>query len=149
MQINNLHSKIWENIWQSVINDPPKRHEKNTQRHLELWDKKAKGFSERTSEADAAQRKQKIIKWLQDEGALTKDAKVLDIGAGPGNWAIFDITDAIRKQVTEAIKSQSTDGIFRNDKRFSRHYAMASQAMIYFDNEKNITQSHAIFFLDR
>jgi predicted O-methyltransferase YrrM len=88
MQMNNHQRKIWENIWQSVIDDPPKRHEKNTQRHLERWDKKAKGFSERTSEADATQRKQKIIKWLQNEGALTKDAKVLDIGAGPGNWAI-------------------------------------------------------------
>jgi len=79
---------IWKNIWQSVINDPPKRHEKNMQRHLQRWDKMAKGFSERTSEVEVTQRKQRIIKWLKDEGVLTKDAKVLDIGAGPGNWAL-------------------------------------------------------------
>jgi len=88
MQIKNNQMKIWENIWESVINDPPKRHEKNTQRHLQRWDKKAKSFSERTTGTDASQRKQRIIKWLQNEGVLTKNAKVLDIGAGPGNWAI-------------------------------------------------------------
>ena len=88
MHIKKNQSDIWENVWQSVINDPPKQHKKNSQRHLQRWDKKAKGFLERTSEPKATQRKQRIINWLKNEGALTKDTKVLDIGAGPGNWAI-------------------------------------------------------------
>ncbi|ETR71757.1 MAG: SAM-dependent methyltransferase [Candidatus Magnetoglobus multicellularis str. Araruama] len=88
MQIKNHQTNIWENIWQSVINDPLKRHEKDTQRHLQRWDKKAKGFLERASEPEATQRKQNTIRLLKNEGVLTKDTKVLDIGAGPGNWAI-------------------------------------------------------------
>lgn len=45
-------------------------------------------FAERTLDKDNCDKRQKTITWLQELGALQEGATVLDIGAGPGNWAL-------------------------------------------------------------
>lgn len=80
------HRQFWEDRWQAAVTDAPMRRDSNNA--MQRWNKMAYDFAERTSDKDNCDKRQKTITWLQELGALQKGATVLDIGAGPGNWAL-------------------------------------------------------------
>lgn len=82
--------KFWEDRWQSFIDASPlsKRRNPNGGR-IKRWNKMAAGFAERTSDKQSAHKRLKSIQWFKDLGALKPGARVLDIGAGPGNWTLL------------------------------------------------------------
>jgi SAM-dependent methyltransferase len=84
--------QFWEDHWQSALAASPLRKRAKDGRskdtHLKRWNKMAPDFARRTGEKRASEKRRKTIQWLQDEGALKPGARVLDIGAGPGNWSI-------------------------------------------------------------
>lgn len=81
--------KFWENRWQSHIDASPLRQRRNPNvGSMKRWNKMAAEFTERTSEKETADKRLKSIQWLKDRGVLKPGARVLDIGAGPGNWSL-------------------------------------------------------------
>ncbi len=83
---------FWESEWQRAIDrSGPALHgtdEETAQKPMERWNKMAKDFAERTSKQKSTERRDKTIQLLVDKEVLTPDTRVLDIGAGPGAWAL-------------------------------------------------------------
>ena len=76
----------WKELWKSVLkNDPEKKPDRD---HIKNWDQRAQGFAKRVDSPEAVLRKERIFSMLKDAGALEAGTRVLDIGAGPGSWAI-------------------------------------------------------------
>lgn len=80
------NEQFWENVWLSAIEQVPDN--KSSGAKVKRWDKRAAGFAKHTAAPEAVKRKEKILSMLKDAGALKSGINVLDIGAGPGNWAI-------------------------------------------------------------
>lgn len=84
------NSKFWINLWKEAQRRSPMR---NRRRHtekdmIEMWNNRAKHFAKNTNKHTGQKRRQRVLGFLEQEGALQKGFKVLDIGAGPGNFAI-------------------------------------------------------------
>ena len=56
--------------------------------HYKKWDKRAPMFDKRSTTPEAVARKEQILSMLKKAGALKAGIRVLDVGAGSGNWAI-------------------------------------------------------------
>ena len=98
------NEQLWEELWLSAIKpkqiDKSKKSDQNSELSNEKqngdngddpvkrWDRMAGGFAKRSGSPEALKRKEKIMSMLKEAGALINGAKVLDIGAGPGNWTI-------------------------------------------------------------
>lgn len=81
---------FWESEWQAAIdlsrtNFPEKERNPG---QMTRWNKMAKDFAERTDKQKATQLRDKTIRFLVDRKILTPKTRVLDIGAGPGAWAL-------------------------------------------------------------
>ncbi len=83
------NQQFWEDRWRAAVeNSPMRRRRRNGGDTMQRWNKMAPDFAERTSDKDNDDKRQKTIAWLRDTGALKENTKILDIGAGPGNWAL-------------------------------------------------------------
>lgn len=81
--------QFWEDRWREAVkNSPMRRRRLQGNDPMQRWNKMAGDFAERTSEKESGDKRQKILDWLCETGALRAGAKILDIGAGPGNWAL-------------------------------------------------------------
>jgi SAM-dependent methyltransferase len=88
--VSTKETRFWEDRWHSFIDASPLRKRRNPDGGcIKRWNKMAAAFSERTSDEQTAAKRLEIIQWLKDLGALKPGARVLDIGAGPGNWALL------------------------------------------------------------
>ncbi|GAB6906330.1 Methylase involved in ubiquinone/menaquinone biosynthesis [Desulfosarcina cetonica] len=84
------HSHFWEERWQSIIDASPlRRRRKGGAEAMGRWDKMAADFAQRTADPTAAEKRRRTVAWMTDRGALPDGARVLDIGAGPGNWSLL------------------------------------------------------------
>lgn len=81
--------RIWEERWQSAIDNSAVRRRKKKDNPLQRWNKMAADFARRTSAKEDQDKRRKTLVWLEEIGALTRESKVLDIGAGPGNWSLI------------------------------------------------------------
>lgn len=77
---------FWEEVWVAAIEKAPAKYNGNA--NVKRWDRMAPNFAKKVSGEEAARRKEKIFSMLTAAGALKSGTTVLDIGAGPGNWAI-------------------------------------------------------------
>ncbi|SLM28367.1 putative SAM-dependent methyltransferase [Desulfamplus magnetovallimortis] len=80
------NQKFWKDLWHNAIDNASE--EKSCTENVKRWDKRADSFAKRTSSPEAIRRKEDIFSMLFSAGALKSGSRVLDIGAGPGNWAI-------------------------------------------------------------
>lgn len=69
-------SKLWER---------DKKNEKNQQKY---WDSRAREFNSRLSENRDKKETELVLSYLGQKGALNKNGSVLDIGCGPGKYAL-------------------------------------------------------------
>ena len=81
---------FWEEQWQeSVDNSPVRNRELNFGTgKMDRWNKMAKDFAGRADSDKSTARRRETISDLCVRGILTKESTVLDIGAGPGTWAL-------------------------------------------------------------
>lgn len=83
------NQQFWEDRWQAAVeNSPMRKRRQEGGDAMQRWNKMAGDFAERTSDKENGEKRQKILAWLQETVALREGAKILDIGAGPGNWAL-------------------------------------------------------------
>nr|WP_320193161.1 class I SAM-dependent methyltransferase [uncultured Desulfobacter sp.] len=80
------NQSVWNNLWLNELkNDPEKKTDTN---HYKKWDKRAKKFDKQSATPEAVSRKERILSMLRNAGALQAGSRVLDVGAGSGNWAV-------------------------------------------------------------
>jgi SAM-dependent methyltransferase len=83
-------TRFWEEYWQLVIEKSPLHKRRNGSANpMRRWNRMAADFAERTADARSGRKRLKTIAWLTEQGALTPGSRVLDIGAGPGNWTVL------------------------------------------------------------
>lgn len=85
-----LNEDFWERQWQSAIDNAPTRRRAipSDQRKIKRWDKMAADFAKHTSGPEQNSERLKRIQELVEMNAVGPGRKVLDIGAGPGSWAL-------------------------------------------------------------
>lgn len=77
---------IWTNLWLNELKNDPEKKRDST--HYKKWDKRAQVFDKRSATPEAVARKERILSMLRNQGALKPGIRVLDVGAGAGNWAV-------------------------------------------------------------
>lgn len=82
--------EFWIKLWEEALHSSPvrKRRRHTETEMIEMWNNRAKDFAENTNRNNGQKRRQRVLDFLEQEGALQEGFKVLDIGAGPGNFAI-------------------------------------------------------------
>lgn len=76
----------WKELWLNELKNDPEK--KGGTDHFKKWDKRARVFDQRSAAPEAVSRKEHILSMLREAGALQSGSRVLDVGAGSGNWAI-------------------------------------------------------------
>ncbi len=80
------NQEFWKDLWHSALEKAPEKRPGRDP--IKNWDRRAKGFAKRVDSPESVQRKERIFSMLKEAGALGAGTRVLDIGAGPGSWAI-------------------------------------------------------------
>lgn len=80
--------EFWAKLWKDAREKSPmnKRRGRTEQEMVESWNKRAQGFAQRTGKGQ--ERQNRVLGMLEQEGVFEPGIQVLDIGAGPGNFAI-------------------------------------------------------------
>ena len=85
--MNDNNYKMWNDRWREALAASPMRRRRSGD-PMKRWNNMAGDFAERTGNRENNDKRLKVITWLRERGALFPGARVIDIGAGPGNWAI-------------------------------------------------------------
>ncbi len=80
----------WRQLWlQSKARSPVNRRERRGfLAEIERWNQRACSYAEQTESEGNRRRRDRVLQWLAEEGCVQRGFRVLDIGAGPGNFAI-------------------------------------------------------------
>ena len=73
---------------------------------LERWNTRAPGYAEHSESEGSQERRDRILDWLEQAGALQSDYRVLDIGSGPGNFSI-----PLARRVAEVVAVEPARGM--------------------------------------
>lgn len=81
---------FWARAWEAARERSlgARRAARDEEEMVAAWNRRAPRWARRTGSEAAHQRRREILAWLEQEGALRRGIRVLDIGAGPGNFAI-------------------------------------------------------------
>ena len=80
----------WKRLWLEAKERSPvnRRERRGNQAEIERWNLRAPSYAEHSESEESRDRRDQILTWLESEGALKLKFRVLDIGAGPGNFAV-------------------------------------------------------------
>ena len=83
--------EIWRRSWLEAKKRSPvnRRELAGEGAEIDRWNARACGYAEHTDTEKSRKRHDEILNWLQRSGALQAGIRVLDIGAGPGNYAVL------------------------------------------------------------
>jgi len=83
--------KLWRRLWaEAQASSAVARRERYGPREdLESWSRRAAAFARQSENAASRRRRQTQLDWLAERGALEPGYRVLDIGAGPGTFALL------------------------------------------------------------
>lgn len=131
MSVDTTHPVVWETIWNDVQANSPlrRRRIRSDEERVQRWDRMAQGFAQRTERESAGKKREKILAWLREEGALKPGIRILDVGGGPGNWAlplaetaahvtVVEPSSAMVAILEKRIKDQNRDNITVVQKRW-------------------------------
>lgn len=78
---------FWEEIWERS-NQKQKKKVVNYQENINMWNRRAETFAKDTDNETNEDRRNKVFQFLEDCGLELAAATVLDLGCGPGNYAL-------------------------------------------------------------
>jgi SAM-dependent methyltransferase len=80
--------EFWEQAWQEAHKYSLHARKRRELDQLDYWNSMAKFFANTAKKKAGKKRPQKVLSWLEQEGAWKPGSNVLDIGAGAGNFTI-------------------------------------------------------------
>jgi len=78
----------WEKAWQQERRHSLYGVQQPERSGWEWWDRRAEGFASQTGDESWRQRQEQLIRTFEQQNFLGPDVEVLDIGSGPGNYAL-------------------------------------------------------------
>ncbi len=82
--------RFWASRWQEHHDASIQgRRRRSGSEPMKRWNKMAPDFARNTDRADLAEQRRAVVNDLVACGALAAGFRVLDIGAGPGSWALL------------------------------------------------------------
>jgi SAM-dependent methyltransferase len=102
--------EFWRRLWrQAQASSPVARRERfGLRQDIEGWSRRAASFARQSENASSRRWRQAQLDWLAERGALDPRARVLDIGAGPGTFAI-----PLAARVREVVALEPAAGMAR------------------------------------
>ncbi|GBF74815.1 SAM-dependent methyltransferase [Paenibacillus sp. 598K] len=79
---------IWEQAWREDADTAARKMQRAGVDPTRSFDQKAIAFDRETFSAEGRKRARRIIGWLEDQGVKLEGARVLDIGAASGGFAV-------------------------------------------------------------
>ncbi|MFS0723618.1 class I SAM-dependent methyltransferase [Paenibacillus sp. 1P07SE] len=79
---------VWEQAWQEDEHTPVNKMRKAGINPARSFDTKAQTFDREVFSEAGRKRARRIIGWLEDQGVVLEGAKILDIGAASGGFAV-------------------------------------------------------------
>lgn len=80
---------FWDDVWKEAKERHSSRRKKRSLKEsVRYWDKRAKNFDKIVGGKGKAERVNGVLRWLENQGVDLHNIKVLDIGAGPGAFAL-------------------------------------------------------------
>jgi SAM-dependent methyltransferase len=80
--------EFWEMAWQAAWEQSLLYRQQPGRSGSDYWNRRAARFTAQTQEGDAVEQIMKVVHLLGHKDAMKKDSRVLDIGSGPGNYAV-------------------------------------------------------------
>jgi len=79
---------FWEAAWREASRETAVRRGGGPRERLAAWDARADRFKDHVLGARGRQRIDRVVDWLRRQGVVLSGLSVLDIGAGPGAFAL-------------------------------------------------------------
>ena len=80
--------EFWEEAWHAAWEQSLLHRQQPGRSGSDYWNRRATRFTAQTQENGVLERIMKVVHMLGHKDALKRDSQVLDIGSGPGNYAI-------------------------------------------------------------
>ena len=104
------NSETWKRYWLDAKRRSPVnlRGDRRGEAEIQRWNVRASGYAQHSESEGSRERRQQIIGWLENRGALQEEFRVLDIGAGPGNYAAMMSRQVAEVTAVEPATSMTT-----------------------------------------
>ncbi len=80
---------FWEEVWGKAKEESIfRRKRKSLKDTVDYWNRRAEGFEKNVMGEKGEKRVLRVLNWLESQGVILDNIKVLDIGAGPGPFAL-------------------------------------------------------------
>jgi SAM-dependent methyltransferase len=102
------NAEAWRRLWlESKERSPVNTRERHgRQAEITRWNRRAGSYARHAESEKSRRRRDRVLAWLAAEGALTPEGRVLDIGAGPGNYAL-----PLAQRVAELVALEPAEGM--------------------------------------
>jgi hypothetical protein len=82
--------ELWRRLWLEAKERSPVNRRKgpDAQAEIDRWNLRAPSYAAHSDSRESQARRRRILGWLKNEGALGPRTRALDIGAGPGSFAV-------------------------------------------------------------
>lgn len=82
-------SEFWEEAWGKAKEESIfRRKRKSLKDTVNYWNRRAEGFEKNVMGEKGRKRVMRVLNWLESQEVIIDNIKVLDIGAGPGSFAL-------------------------------------------------------------
>lgn len=85
---NVITPELWEKAWVEFLSKNHHEENGNSPDQAEQWNRRAESFSRRVGGTQGNRRLEQVFRFLQQEDVLKDNSNILDIGCGPGSFAV-------------------------------------------------------------